>query len=56
MSEKEKLEEKIEVLRLRMYEIYDQNLSEEDLLQVSRDLDELLNKLRRHTRGCYSKR
>ncbi|ARI78473.1 Spo0E family sporulation regulatory protein-aspartic acid phosphatase [Halobacillus mangrovi] len=54
MNEKEKLEEKIEVLRLRMYELYDQNLSEEELLQVSRDLDELLNKLRRLTRGCYS--
>ncbi|WP_081988402.1 aspartyl-phosphate phosphatase Spo0E family protein [Halobacillus sp. BBL2006] len=49
MNEKEKLEQKIEQLRVRMYEIYEQDLSEEELLRISRDLDELLNKLRRHS-------
>ncbi|TGB03843.1 aspartyl-phosphate phosphatase Spo0E family protein [Halobacillus salinus] len=43
MSDKKQLEEQIEQLRLRMYQIYEENPEDDRLLQVSQDLDVLLN-------------
>ncbi|ELK46435.1 aspartyl-phosphate phosphatase Spo0E family protein [Halobacillus sp. ACCC02827] len=46
MNYKEKLERQIEELRVRMYDIYNQNPNDEELLRVSQELDDLLNRFR----------
>lgn len=46
MPYKEMLERQIEELRIRMYEIYNNNPTDEELLRISQELDDLLNKFR----------
>lgn len=43
MQQKKGLEEQIEVLRLKMYRMYEENPLDERLLEVSQELDQLLN-------------
>ncbi|MBA2176353.1 aspartyl-phosphate phosphatase Spo0E family protein [Halobacillus locisalis] len=43
MQQKNGLEEQIEVLRLKMYRMYEENPQDERLLEVSQELDQLLN-------------
>ncbi len=45
MQQKKGLEEQIEVLRLKMYRMYEENPNDEQLLDVSQELDQLLNQL-----------
>ncbi|RWZ58081.1 aspartyl-phosphate phosphatase Spo0E family protein [Halobacillus fulvus] len=44
MHDRKRLEEQIEHLRTKMYEIYENDPSDKRLLEVSQNLDELLNK------------
>ncbi|CDQ20531.1 Spo0E like sporulation regulatory protein [Halobacillus karajensis] len=44
MPYKEHLEQQIEELRSHMYEIYKNNPEDEELLKISQELDELLNR------------
>jgi len=41
---KARLEKQIEELRIRMYEIYNQNPTDDELVEISQELDDLLNK------------
>ncbi|UOQ43948.1 aspartyl-phosphate phosphatase Spo0E family protein [Halobacillus salinarum] len=50
MDYKLKLEQQIEDLREVMYQIYYSNPQDEELLQISQELDGLLNKWRDSTR------
>ncbi|MRH41807.1 Spo0E family sporulation regulatory protein-aspartic acid phosphatase [Aquibacillus halophilus] len=43
MNIKTELEEQIEYLRLRLYEVFQSNTNKEDILEISQRLDELLN-------------
>ncbi|WP_181347997.1 aspartyl-phosphate phosphatase Spo0E family protein [Thalassobacillus sp. CUG 92003] len=45
MTEIEKLEKKINQLRKKMYTIYESNPTDSKLLEVSQELDSLLNDL-----------
>lgn len=47
MSYKERLERQIEELRVRMYEIYNNNPTDSELLRISQELDDLLNRFRK---------
>ncbi|WP_394219403.1 aspartyl-phosphate phosphatase Spo0E family protein [Halobacillus trueperi] len=40
------LEQQIEELRTRMYEIYNNNPTDAELLRISQELDDLLNRFR----------
>ncbi|MGP4077857.1 aspartyl-phosphate phosphatase Spo0E family protein [Halobacillus sp. K22] len=55
MDYKARLEKQIEELRIRMYEIYNQNPTDEELVQISQELDELLNKFGKYKRSLPSK-
>ncbi|MYL50631.1 Spo0E family sporulation regulatory protein-aspartic acid phosphatase [Halobacillus litoralis] len=44
MPYKERLEKQIEELRVRMYEIYNNNPTDAELLRISQELDDLLNR------------
>ncbi len=44
MSYKERLEKQIEELRKHMYDIYNKNPEDPELLRISQDLDDLLNR------------
>ncbi|QTN00324.1 Spo0E family sporulation regulatory protein-aspartic acid phosphatase [Sediminibacillus dalangtanensis] len=44
------LEEKIEALRLKMYEAYSKNPSGQEVLQISQTLDEAINQLEQQKR------
>ncbi|MGR9047299.1 aspartyl-phosphate phosphatase Spo0E family protein [Halobacillus faecis] len=44
MPYKVRLEQQIEELRARMYEIYNNNPKDEELLRISQELDDLLNR------------
>ncbi|MGP4060729.1 Spo0E family sporulation regulatory protein-aspartic acid phosphatase [Halobacillus sp. H74] len=46
---KEKLEQQIEELRIRMYELYNNNPADEELVRISQELDGLLNRFRKRT-------
>ncbi|WP_164908506.1 aspartyl-phosphate phosphatase Spo0E family protein [Halobacillus litoralis] len=46
---KEKLEQQIEELRIRMYELYNNNPADEELVRISQELDDLLNRFRKRT-------
>ncbi|WP_226584763.1 aspartyl-phosphate phosphatase Spo0E family protein [Halobacillus litoralis] len=46
MDYKNRLEEQIEELRLRMYEIHNKNSEDTELLRISQELDDLLNRFR----------
>lgn len=44
MPYKERLEKQIEELRKHMYDIYNKNPEDPELLRISQDLDDLLNR------------
>ncbi|RDY72768.1 Spo0E family sporulation regulatory protein-aspartic acid phosphatase [Halobacillus sp. SY10] len=44
MPYKVRLEQQIEELRTRMYEIYNNNPTDDELLRISQELDDLLNR------------
>ncbi|MBH0231283.1 aspartyl-phosphate phosphatase Spo0E family protein [Halobacillus yeomjeoni] len=48
MPYKQLLEGQIEELRIRMYEIYNNNPTDKELVRISQELDDLLNKFRKH--------
>ncbi|SFJ74311.1 Spo0E like sporulation regulatory protein [Halobacillus dabanensis] len=50
MNYKFRLEQQIEELRMRMYDIYDSNPTDAELIRISQELDDLLNKFRKYNR------
>ncbi|SFG24760.1 Spo0E like sporulation regulatory protein [Halobacillus alkaliphilus] len=54
MDYKARLEKQIEELRIRMYDIYNQNPTDEELVQISQELDDLLNKFGKYKRSLPS--
>ncbi|MCA1010296.1 aspartyl-phosphate phosphatase Spo0E family protein [Halobacillus halophilus] len=51
MDYKARLEKQIEELRIRMYEIYNQNPTDDELVEISQELDDLLNKFGKYKRN-----
>lgn len=51
MDYKARLEQQIEELRTQMYELYNQNPTDEELVQISQELDNLLNKFGQYKRS-----
>ncbi|GGF15181.1 hypothetical protein GCM10010954_12240 [Halobacillus andaensis] len=51
LSSIKELQEKIEVLRTKMYKTYENNPNDPQLLAISQSLDKLLNELERSMRN-----
>ena len=47
MDDREELENRIEILREQLYTAYINKMEYKELLKISRELDELLNSLRK---------
>jgi hypothetical protein len=54
MDYKVRLEQQIEELRTRMYDIYNSNPTDAELVRISQELDDLLNRFRKYNHYYYT--